>query len=179
MAKAKFHKHALTVKSNNGLLRVISCAIGISKPDDSNILPINAIWDTGASSSVITKDAATKLGIAPTGKAKVSTASQKDYITDSYTVDIFLKPDLRVKAVKVVSGVLYGSFECLIGMDIITLGDFTVTNKDNQTCMTFGIPSVNAYDYVRSINARMRGGKRAHKAGTNFTPPKKKRRKGR
>jgi hypothetical protein len=33
-----------------------------------------------------------------------------------------------------------GEFELIIGMDIITLGDFAISNKDNKTTVSFRIP---------------------------------------
>ena len=37
----------------------------------------------------------------------------------------------------------------LIGMDIITLGDFSVTNVDNATTFSFRYPSCETIDYVK------------------------------
>ena len=34
-----------------------------------------------------------------------------------------------------------GDYDVIIGMDIITLGDFVITNKDNQTWFAFRYPS--------------------------------------
>ncbi len=56
-----------------------------------------------------------------------------------------------VQGVTVTEGVLHGDIELLIGMDIITLGDFTVTNIDGKTKMSFGMPSIHSYDYVQKI----------------------------
>lgn len=33
-----------------------------------------------------------------------------------------------------------GDYDVIIGMDIITLGDFVITNKDNQTWFAFRYP---------------------------------------
>lgn len=34
-------------------------------------------------------------------------------------------------------------------MDIITLGDFSITNYNGVTCMSFGLPSKHEIDYVK------------------------------
>ena len=34
-----------------------------------------------------------------------------------------------------------GDYDLIIGMDIITLGDFVISNKDNQTWFAFRYPS--------------------------------------
>ena len=41
--------------------------------------------------------------------------------------------------------------EVLIGMDIISLGDFAVTNLNNKTWFTFRMPSVARLDFVKEI----------------------------
>ena len=39
-------------------------------------------------------------------------------------------------------------FDCLVGMDVITLGDFSVTNVAGRTMMSFRTPSIKTIDYV-------------------------------
>ena len=36
----------------------------------------------------------------------------------------------------------------LIGMDIINLGDFSITHKDNGTTFSFQIPATHNFDFV-------------------------------
>ena len=47
-------------------------------------------------------------------------------------------------------GVLNGC-EVLIGMDIITVGDFVVTNRNGKTVFSFQTPSTHEYDFVKQI----------------------------
>jgi len=47
---------------------------------------------------------------------------------------------------------LNGPFEVLIGMDIISLGDFALTNKDGKSVFTFRIPSITRIDFVKEEN---------------------------
>ena len=39
-------------------------------------------------------------------------------------------------------------FDILIGMQIISKGDFAITNYDGKMCMTFRVPSIKREDYV-------------------------------
>ena len=39
----------------------------------------------------------------------------------------------------------------LIGMNIISLGDFTITNYEGKTMMSFRVPSLSSVDYVDEI----------------------------
>jgi uncharacterized protein YecA (UPF0149 family) len=49
-------------------------------------------------------------------------------------------------------GVILDGIDVLIGMDIITLGDFSVTNFQGNTCMSFRVPSLHQIDYVEEAN---------------------------
>jgi hypothetical protein len=47
---------------------------------------------------------------------------------------------------------LTGNADILIGMDIITIGDFSITNVDKKTVFTFRFPSIKTIDYVEEVN---------------------------
>jgi len=49
---------------------------------------------------------------------------------------------------RVTEGSIFGDSDVLIGMDIISLGDFAVTNFQEKTVFTFRIPSVERIDFV-------------------------------
>jgi len=45
--------------------------------------------------------------------------------------------------------------DVLIGMDIISRGDFTITAPENKTKLSFQIPSTHNTDYVKEFNQRL------------------------
>jgi predicted aspartyl protease len=143
--------HGLTVKAT-GISRIIVMDIAISLPSAVAKAGIKGIWDTGATSTVITQNVVNALGLVPTGKTLVNTASANNVQTNTYLVDVHLPNGLTVKDVIVTLGIIMPGIDCLIGMDIITLGDFTITNHAGQTCMSFRVPSQNQVDYVVEIN---------------------------
>jgi hypothetical protein len=49
---------------------------------------------------------------------------------------------------------LYGNVEALIGMNVISLGDFTISNFAGRTCMTFRMPSLETTDYTVTLDRR-------------------------
>jgi hypothetical protein len=162
----------------NGLSNMVSLDIEITSPDDRNkVFKTKGIFDTGATASVITQEAANFLGLKQTGVASVNTASHTGMETSTYRIDLFLKSDLRVRGVDVTVGKIIAEhgFDCLIGMDIITLGDFSITNHQGNTCMSLRIPSAHEIDYVK--NPRLKINISAPTGGSNYTPPKKKRKK--
>jgi predicted aspartyl protease len=107
-----------------------------------------ALWDTGATNTVITKSVADGLGIKPIGKATVHHANGESE-TDVYLVNIGLPNTVVIPGVRVTEGKLTGA-DVLIGMDIISLGDFAITHKNEHggTTLSFCIPSVEEIDFV-------------------------------
>ena len=75
--------------------------------------------------------------------------TNKTVFRNSYLVDVglpnsYIVPDIRVVDVDA----LIGGADALIGMDIITPGDFSITNFNGQTMMSFRMPSVAHIDYT-------------------------------
>lgn len=142
---------SFTTKYSNKV-NVIFTDIGISLPIlNSNqkepIHKIKAIWDTGATNTTITKALATKLKLKPVGKVTVKGVNSTS-IENTYLLDIYLPNKIVVKVLNVTEcSALSSDFEMLIGMDIIGLGDFAVTNKNNKTTLSFCIPSLDEIDF--------------------------------
>jgi len=142
--------HAFTIKSNKGLARVLISPISIIIPNTKKVLKTQAIWDTGATSSVVTEAVVKALGLVPTGMCMVSTANG-NVNQYKYIVDIQLPNNVVFRGLTV-TGVpgLSGGCEVLIGMDIISMGDLSITNHNGTTCMSFRLPSSHEIDYVNN-----------------------------
>jgi len=136
-----------TIKTG-GLLWVLESLVNIHPPNNTaQIASINAIWDTGATNSSITSNVVAALGLIPTGIAEVYTANGIAF-QKTYTVDIGLPNGVIVEGLVVTEvNALSGDCEALIGMDVITLGDLSVTNYNGNTCMSFRIPSLHEIDF--------------------------------
>lgn len=106
-----------------------------------------AIWDTGATNTVITQKVVQECGLKPTGMVKVFHADGET-ITNTYLVNIRLPNKVEVCQIRVTEGILTGQADVLIGMDIIGRGDFAVTNKNGKTVFSFRMPSVERIDFV-------------------------------
>ena len=99
----------------------------------------NAAWDTGAERTVISPFVAKSLGLVSIGKASVSgVGGDKD--SDIYKVTIGL-PDAKLYYDLLVYCIDIEDYEMLIGMDIISLSDFVITNADGKTVLSFRNPS--------------------------------------
>ena len=97
-----------------------------------------AVWDTGSFTTVITPAVVKALGLLPMGKSPVHTANGT-YLANRYSVDVMLPNGMVIQGVAVSEAELEVC-DALIGMDIIALGDFLVTNKEH-TKFAFRVPS--------------------------------------
>lgn len=147
----QIHFRALTIKSSGGRLNILRCEVRVATPSVATglarqVLPFQAIWDTGATASVITPKVAADLNLAATGKARVTTVNgPRD--SNVFLVDIELPNGVRVENLQVTDGDINGA-DVLVGMDIIGMGDFSVTNTGGATTMSFRLPSIKEIDYV-------------------------------
>jgi hypothetical protein len=151
--------NALTVRSKNGRLGVIVSEIAVrlaSTIEDNEKIrdTFNGIWDTGAMGSVITEKVVTTLGLKPIGQKQVSTANGI-MTTNTYLVDFLLPGNVLIRGLEVTEGKLQ-NIDILIGMDVITLGDFSITNKDGHTVMSFRTPSMVEHDYIPEVERHNR-----------------------
>lgn len=148
---------AFTLKAT-GLLNALITDAKVSKYTTADKLTtektvdVKALWDTGASGSVVTKATAKALGLLPIGKARVIYGGNE---TDEnvYLVCLFL-PNFVIIPAKVTECDDKTQFGLIIGMDVISQGDFSVTNKNNITKFTFRLPSIADHDFVAEENQK-------------------------
>ncbi len=148
--------NALTTKWP-GLTLVLGAEVGVSEPFvptpgstnisvNTKLIKFRAIWDTGATHSVITSKIVKELGLKPVGMAVVHTANGQAH-QKQYLVNLYLPNQVMVGMLRVTEALLHGT-EILIGMDIIIQGDFCVSNFEGKTVLTFRMPSCAEIDFV-------------------------------
>lgn len=101
--------------------------------------------------SVVTQKVVDTCGLKPFTVQKVQGAYGGVEVRHAFLVNFGLPNKIAIPNVKVVLGEPGGT-DILIGMDIITLGDFAVTNKGGVTVFAFRIPSISVIDYVEEAN---------------------------
>ncbi|MDR1864998.1 MAG: aspartyl protease family protein [Bacteroidales bacterium] len=113
-------------------------------------LQTEGIWDTGATGSVITKSAAVCLGLTPEGIVKVRGVHGVKEVNMYYVKIILDNKNIVLKTRVTECDELSSSNSTgmLIGMDVITLGDFSITNFGEQTVMSFRVPSLGKVDFT-------------------------------
>lgn len=88
------------------------------------------------------------LGLEPTGYLNVITPSGIGELP-TYILSLVLPNGIRLEDIRVCGSAIGNEgIHVLIGMDVITLGDFATSCKDGKTKFTFRIPSVKDADYV-------------------------------
>ena len=107
-----------------------------------------ALWDTGSTMTVISDELASKLNLEPVGEMVAETAGGR-YKANKYILSLHLPNRLNIENVMIASGKLGPGIDILIGMDIITLGDFAITNYNNKTVFSFRFPSSEVIDFVK------------------------------
>lgn len=161
----KAYGKALTYRAKSKV-DCLCCELQIipyTKTNDS-ISTTVGIWDTGATRSAISDTLAKKLNLFPVSMRKVHTAGG---IVDSnvYYISVILPNEVQINNLLVTECKLSEPFGMLLGMDIITLGDFHISNCPN-TVFTYRIPSMDELDYVKETN-------QARIFAEKQTPPKK------
>lgn len=151
-------------RTYNGLTHVLQESIHVSpsfnpssvkqplNPQNCGASPFQAIWDTGATNSVVSPTVVQTCGLKPVGVVQVNTANGQR-LSQVYVVSIFLPNRVLINNVRVTEGTITGA-DVLIGMDIITQGDFVITNKNKKTLFSFQMPSVEEIDFVKQAQGQ-------------------------
>ena len=119
------------------------------QPEGMVLKRANMIWDTGATGSVITPAIAHELGLRPIDQKMVHAAGTQG-MKNVYLVNLHLPNNHTIESIRVTEADLTSpGLEGLIGMDVISHGDFCVTHASGDTVVTFRIPSCGEVDYVK------------------------------
>jgi hypothetical protein len=114
---------------------------------------VYAIWDTGASQTVITHRLMSHLNLIPIETKLVHGVNSKQLV-DVVAISIklpngFLIPDIRVFVCDIPSPI-----DLLIGMDVIQLGDLHISNTGGYTLFSFVTPPLpEQFDLTQEADA--------------------------
>jgi hypothetical protein len=111
----------------------IATPIEVLNPEKNgaHIKHCTAIWDTGATSSMISQGIARKLNLQPDGKTRISGVHG---IEDAavYHVDLRFNNGFTIPDVRVSEASDNGGFDVLVGMDIICRGELRICGWQQQ-----------------------------------------------
>lgn len=117
-----------------------------------NYGPWRGLWDTGASSSCIHHRIKEQMGLQAIGTVPISTANGVVEV-DTCVISVSLPNGVMVENLLVSCADIGEHTDILLGMDIISFGNFAISNNNGKTNYSFVIPSIGDVDYVlRSRN---------------------------
>jgi hypothetical protein len=127
-----------------------------NQPPNIEFYDTKALWDTGATHSIITDATAKAMGLVSTGKRLVQHGGGKSE-HKTHVVHFFLPNRVAILGVLVTEHPENdGSFGAIIGMDIIRGGDLSITNHGGETCFSFRYPSHSRIDFVQEFDKNKR-----------------------
>jgi hypothetical protein len=110
---------------------------------------VTALWDTGASLSSISQGLAVRLGLSKVDQCRISGFGGY-HVANIHLIDVLLPNQVEIPNVRVAVFIDNGKFDAIVGMDLITLGDFSITNYGGLSVVSFRMPPGDKHiDYVR------------------------------
>jgi len=144
--------HALT-HASKGITNRIESPVEITNVLTNQIISTKGIWDTGATGSSITKSTASLLGLCSIGRRKVRGVHGINEVNVYYVRITLNNKNITIKARVTECNELSAdnTVGMLIGMNVITMGDFAITNYKGDTIMSFRVPSLQKIDFVSGL----------------------------
>ena len=99
----------------------------------------NAMWDTGATTTIISSRIVKQLNLQPYQQGGISGIGGASN-TNTYLVHVLIPTGDVVTNCEVMESD-FEDYDVIIGMDIIGLGDFCFTNPDDKSVFSFRIPA--------------------------------------
>ena len=151
---------ALTVTAT-GIAHALRSSCTVSRtldPGDSDPgsprFPCRAVWDTGATMSVIDWRVVEECRPPQVTVTEIRTIHGTERMP-LHLVTLELPNGIAIPGLRVIAADL-GDAEVLIGMDVITRGDFALTNADGFTQFSFRTPSQEHIDFVAETDRGLR-----------------------
>lgn len=128
-----------TFKAQRRLSKIVTPVTIHPIDDGGKSVKVLAIWDTGATRTAISERLAESMGITSVGYGIAHTANGQCRINE-YLVKLELPGGVLSSTIRCSSFKASDNVDVLIGMDLITTGDFAITNADGKTFVSFRIP---------------------------------------
>ncbi len=138
---------AFTEKYDNFNGRIITNeSILYNEEQETNV---RVEWDCGATYSSISKELAQKLDLKPCG-IEMTTSTTTSELSNVYEIILILHHEIGIPMkVNVASNIHNSGIDMLIGMNVIALGDFAISNYNDETCFSFRYPSQGLIDFTK------------------------------
>jgi predicted aspartyl protease len=101
---------------------------------------VRALWDTGAEGTCISEELARELGLKLMDDAMTVNGVYGSAFANVYDLDVVLSEEITVANILAPEINNNKDFDIIIGMNIINLGTFIITNKNGNTTLYFSVP---------------------------------------
>lgn len=163
------YHHAFRVEYK-GLSGILFTDIGVSEikrpKKKTDFKFYKAVWDTGATNTVISPRIAKDLNLKPVDKTVVNAVNGK-HIVNRYLIRTLSLPNrVAFEDLTVTEGTMGGNIDILIGMDLITKGDFHLSHYGGKTIFSFALPPhkniIDLLEKTNKVNERLKKKARKH-----------------
>ena len=117
----------------------IKTPIMVVNAETNDYVKCDAIWDTGATSSMIAASVASQLQLRPCGSTTIA-GVHGVHDANCYIVNIKFNNGIVIRDIKVSEASNTGGFGLLVGMDIIGRGILYINGLDDCLAVRFDIP---------------------------------------
>jgi hypothetical protein len=136
----------------------ISPASALIGDTTSAAMTVKAIWDTGATCTVINPSVQKNLNLCAVRRAIAKGVNSIEY-ADVVPIDINLPNGFIVRNIlALVADINSGGSDVLIGMDIITQGDSAISSTGGETVFSFVMPplkeGINLHELAAEANRK-------------------------
>lgn len=107
---------------------------------------VEAVVDTGCTDTTFNKSFLDSIGLFPIGSPSVSQTGNGSALSYPYLINLYLPNNISFLDLNV-NALVNLPVDMLLGMDILTQGDMSITNFNGETVFNFQIPATHAYNY--------------------------------
>lgn len=157
-------------RSYGFISNILETQIDIQHSNNQETKSYTAVWDTGATNSVISNQVVNECNLQPSGMTYVDGVGGR-HVTPTFIINLFLPNQVLIADVPVTLMALTADFDILVGMDIINLGDFAISNYDGNTTFSFRMPSIEKIDFNPNTSPKNRPVRVQPKPGRNQPCP--------
>ncbi len=121
------------------LFTPIEVVVPSGLPNAGKRIKVQGLWDTGATQSAITDNVANQLQLPVISKARVSHAGGES-VQNIHPAEFTLPNRLTIQGLRVTCAEISGA-DVLVGMDVITAGDFALTSQGGEFMLSYHFPT--------------------------------------
>jgi predicted aspartyl protease len=138
-----------TINEKSGHIQRICLNVNILNRAGYGLNDLPAIIDTGATYTCISNRVIQSLKLNPVG-SRISRTASGEIQALRYIITLKLPQNIIFPNLAVYSFIGYKDLDVLVGMDIITAGDFAVTEDNGNTVVSYRTPHSNTFiDFLK------------------------------